>query len=297
MLKMEELKLFVAVVEAQSISSGADRLSLPKSNVSRRIKQLEESLGVKLIERTPRLFKLTEAGTSFYQGSIELLQNAESLTQKVSQQQTHPSGRLRICGPSALNLLMMKDSLVTFTDQYPDIQLEFLSSGIKRNIHEDNIDLLITINRPKDSSLIAMPLMEVRLRFYASPAYLEKNGAPQHPNELGHHRCLGSLNQDMERMPWRYLDNGSYKNLAINHHHYSDSGPISREMAEQGLGVVLLPDFICKQAEQAGRLVALFNGEIASIDEIYALYSSRTLLPTKTRVFLEHLREHHRNQL
>ena len=215
MLKMEELGLFVAVVEAKSITAGAEKLGLPKSNASRRIKQLEESLGVKLIDRTPRIFKLTEPGLTFYQGAIELLQNADTLTKQVTQQQALPSGRLRICGPSALTHLMLKQSLKDFTEQYPDIRLEFLSGGHKRSMYEENIDLLITINRPKDSSLIATPLMKVRLHFYASPDYLEQHGAPKKPEQLNHRSCIGSLNQELEKMPWRYIQRGKLKSLHV----------------------------------------------------------------------------------
>jgi DNA-binding transcriptional LysR family regulator len=282
----------VAVVEAQSITAGAEKLGLPKSNVSRRIKQLEESLGVKLIERSSRLFKLTESGADFYTGAITMLQNAAALTEQVTAKQTLPSGRLRMCGPSALTHIMLQDTLIEFTATYPDIQLEFLSGGHKRSMQEENIDLLITINPPKDSTLIASPLMKVRLRFYASPNYLEQHGEPKTPEELEQHQCLGSLNQDLERMPWRYLKKGKYKGLKINHQYYSDSGPICRDMAEQGLGIALIPDFICKDAVAAGRLIPLFNGKIESIDQIYALYSSRTLLPTKTRVLLDHLKQY-----
>lgn len=291
MLKMEELGLFVAVVEAQSITAGAEKLGLPKSNVSRRIKQLEESLGVKLIDRTPRIFKLTEPGLAFYKGAIDLLQNAEMLTQQVAAQQVLPSGRLRICGPSALTHLMLKKSLLDFTEQYPDIHLEFLSGGHKRSMYEENIDLLITINSPKDSSLISTLLMKVRLHFYASPGYIKQHGAPQKPEQLSQYCCIGSLNQDLEKMPWRYADKGKLKTLSVTPRYYSDSGPITRNMVELGLGIALLPDFICEDSVKQGKLLPLFDGEIESIDEIYALYSSRKHLPTKTRLFLDHLKQ------
>lgn len=290
MLKIEELGLFVAVVEAQSITAGAERLGVPKSNVSRRIKQLEESLDVKLIERTSRIFKLTESGLVFYKGAIDLLQNAEMLTRQVTAKQALPSGRLRICGPSALSHLMLQKSLREFTEKYPDIHLEFLSGGHKRSMYEENIDLLITINSPKDSSLIATPLMKVRLHFYANPDYIERQGIPQEPEDLSQYSCIGSLNQDLEKMPWRYVDRGKLKTLNVTPRYYSDSGPIARNMAELGLGVALLPDFICEEAVKSGKLIPLFDGEVESIDEIYALYSSRKHLPAKTRTFLEYLK-------
>lgn len=291
MLKMDELALFVAVVEAQSITAGAEQLGLPKSNISRRVKQLEESLGVKLIDRSPRVFKLTEPGLAFYKGAIDLLQNAETLTQQVTQKQTLPSGRLRICGPSALTHLMLKKTIRDFIEQYPNIRLEFLSGAHKRSMYEENIDLLITINRPKDSSLIATSLMKVRLSFYASPDYLKQCGTPVKPDELSQHSCIGSLNQDLKKIPWRYAVNGKLQTLDISARYYSDSGPISRDMVEIGLGVALLPDFLCEDAVRQGKLVRLFEGKYESISQIYALYSSRKLLPTKTRLFLDHLKQ------
>jgi DNA-binding transcriptional LysR family regulator len=291
MLKMGELVLFVAVVEAQSITGGAEKLGLPKSNISRRMKQLEESLGVKLIDRTPRVFKLTDPGLAFYQGAIDLLQSAEALTQQVTRQQALPSGRLRICGPSALTHLILRKSLRGFTEHYPDIQLEFLSGAHKRSMYEENIDLLITINRPKDSSLIATSLMQVGLGFYASPDYLKQHAAPDKPEQLSQHSCIGSLNQNLEKMPWRYAASGKLKTLDLTPRYYSDSGSISRDMAELGLGVALLPHFICEEAVKQGKLVTLFDGKYGPVDQIYALYSSRKHLPAKTRLFLDHLKQ------
>jgi DNA-binding transcriptional LysR family regulator len=294
MFTMDELNLYVTVVEAQGISASADRLGLPKSNVSRRLKLLEESLGVKLIERSSRVFRLTGAGRRFYAGSLEMLQRAEQLTEEVTRRQVSPSGRLRVCGPSAITHWLLKNGLNEFCAAYPEVELEFLSGGHKRGMLEEDIDLLIQINRPKDSSLVAVPLMKTTINFYASPGYLATHGHPKQPQELVEHRCVGSLNQDLERMPWRYLRRGKIKTLSVTHSHYSDSGPIAREMAEQGMGVALLPDFVCTDAVESGRLVRVFGGKYQSLDEIYLLYSGRHLLPGKTRAFIDFLQNRYR---
>jgi DNA-binding transcriptional LysR family regulator len=291
---MAELNLYVTVVEAQGISASADRLGLPKSNVSRRLKLLEESLGVKLIERSSRVFRLTGAGKQFYTGALDMLQRAEQLTEEVTREQVLPSGRLRICGPSAITNWLLENGLNEFCNTYPEVELELLSGGHKRGMLEENIDLLIQINRPKDSSLVAIPLMKAAVSFYASPAYLETRGNPNQPDELVGHSCIGSLNQDLERMPWRYIKRGKFNTLSVTPSHYSDSGPIAREMAEQGMGVALLPDFICTDAVASGRLVNLFGGQYRSVDQIYVLYSGRHLLPGKTRVFIDFLQDRYR---
>lgn len=294
MLTMDQLNLYVTVVEAQGISASADRLGLPKSNVSRRLKLLEESIGVKLIERSSRVFRLTEAGKRLYTGAHDLLQRAEQLTEEVTREQVLPSGRLRICGPSAVTHWLLENGLNEFCAMYPDVELELLSGSHKHSMLDQNIDLLIQINRPKDSSLVAIPLMKAAISFYASPGYLETHGDPSRPEELVNHHCIGSLNQDLERMPWHYLKGGKYNTLSITHSHYSDDGPVARVMAEQGMGVALLPDFICAEAVAGGRLVTLFGGKYRSLDEIYLLYSGRHLLPGKCRVFIDFLQERYR---
>jgi DNA-binding transcriptional LysR family regulator len=291
---MDQLNLYVTVVEAQGISACADRLGLPKSNVSRRLKLLEESIGVKLIERSSRVFRLTEAGKRLYTGAHDMLQRAEQLTEEVTRKQVLPSGRLRICGPSAVTHWLLENGLNEFCTMYPDVELELLSGGHKHSMLEQNIDLLIQINRPKDSSLVAIPLMKAAVSFYASPAYLETHGDPKRPEDLVNHHCIGSLNQDLERMPWRYLRGGKYNTLSVTHSHYSDDGLVARAMVEQGMGVALLPDFICAEAVAGGRLVTLFGGKYRSLDEIYLLYSGRHLLPGKSRVFIDFLQERYR---
>lgn len=291
---LDELKLYVAIVEAQGISASADRLGLPKSNVSRRLKLLEQSLGVKLIERSSRVFRLTRAGGRFYTGALGMLQQAEQLTEEVTRERVLPSGRLRICGPSAITHWLLENGLNEFCQAYPGVELELLSGGHKGSMLEENIDLLIHINRPKDSSLVAIPLMKISIGFYACPAYLETHGHPKKPEDLARHQCIGSLNQDLARMPWRYLWRGKYVTLPVTHSHYSDSGEIALRMAEQGMGVVVLPDFICADAVKAGRLLSLFGGKYRSLDEIYLLYSGRHLLHGKTRAFIDFLQDRYR---
>lgn len=294
MFALDELNLYVTLVEAQGITACADRLNMTKSSVSRRLKDLETSLGVKLVERNPRVFKVTQAGREFYAGAQEILQRAEQLQVDVTREQTSPSGRLRIFAPSTLTRWLLEHGLADFSRNYPDIQLEFLSGGHKRSMLEDNIDLMIHINRPKDSSLVAVPLMKVSLDFYASPGYLDAHGHPQKPADLSEHQCIGSLNLDLERTPWRYIDKNKMHALSVNHSHYSDTGAIARSMAEQGLGIVLLPEFVCAESVQQGLLESVFSGKYRSQNELFVMYSGRNLLPSKTRLFLDYLQENHR---
>jgi DNA-binding transcriptional LysR family regulator len=293
MLKTEELSLFVAIIEAQSITAAAEKLGLPKSNVSRRLKQLEQSLQVKLIERNSRLFKPTQAGITFYQGAIDILQRTHQLDSQMSQQQNQLSGLLRISSSSALIHLMLPSCINEFSQRYPNIQLEFITGSYKRSLLEDSIDLQLTIDRSKDSSLIATPIMKVKSHFYASPQYLLQHSTPDTPEQLSQHQRIGCLKQGLEKIAWRYFSEGKYQFLNLSFNHSSDSAAICREMVELGMGIAQLPEFVCADAVKRGQLVPLFDDSMAFVVDIYAVYSSRDLLPMKTRVLVDFLKQYY----
>ncbi len=290
-VKFEDLEIFVAIVEANSISRAADNLGVPKSRVSRHLKELEEELGERLLDRTTRRIRLTEAGERFYQGSLQVLDNLEALRTEVIRDESKIDGRLSVFAPVEFMSQVLDAHLGEFSRRYPALELEFLSGAARPDLLHDRLDVIIHPDAPEDSSFVAQQLCRGRTDYYASPAYLTEQGQPQHPSELYHHSCIAELSQSRQPRPWLYRDQREVREVRILPRYRCDSIATVCSLARQGLGVAMLPVFYGAESVADGTLVQLFDGKYEVAHEIYAIYSSRRLKPRKLEVFLDFLKE------
>lgn len=290
-IKIADLEVFIAIVEAESISRAADNLGVPKSNVSRHLKQLEEELDVRLLQRTTRSIRLTEAGETFYRGAQDILGNLESLRTQVVADDSTLRGRLSVFAPVEFMADLLHQQLGLFHSRYPGLELEFLSGAARPDLLHDRLDLIIHPDVPEDSSYIAVKLCRGRTNFFASPEYLAQHGTPQHPSELYHHCCIAELTQDRQPRPWLYRERGELREARICPSYRCDSLTMVCSLVEQGLGVAMLPVFHCRNALANGTVVTLFEGQHEVAHDVYGIYSSRRLKPRRLEVFLDFLRE------
>ena len=151
----EDLRLFINVVEAGSFTGAAEQEDLPTSTLSRRIRKLEDELGVRLLERTTRRLRLTELGEEFYQRSLHIVEEADTARSILQRKQDKPSGRLRIYAPAEFTRVHFQDVLPAFAEQHPDMTIEVFTSDGGRDLVHSRIDVLIHIEEPEDSSYIA----------------------------------------------------------------------------------------------------------------------------------------------
>lgn len=267
-------------------------LDTPTSNVSRHLRRLEESLGVRLLDRTTRSQALTEAGERFYAGSQELVQKLEHMCWEVAGDDRDLKGRISVFAPEDVLRLLLKDQLRKFNQDYPDLEFEFLSGAMRPDLLHDRLDLILHPDVPADSSFISIKLFEVPTDFYASAGYLADKPILKHPGDLRHHQCIAELTQDRRPRPWIYSDGGKIATVAINAEYLCDSLPLVREMAECDYGVAMLPVFVGDESVSRGRLVRIFDGkDHAAYHAVYAIHSSRRLMSRKLQVFLDFLKE------
>lgn len=267
-------------------------LDTPTSNVSRHLRRLEETLGVRLLERTTRSQALTEAGERFYSGSQELLQKLEDMCVEVAGDDRGLKGRLSVFAPEDVLRLLLKDQLRLFNEKYPDLEFEFLSGAMRPDLLHDRLDLILHPDVPADSSFIAIKLFEVPTDFYASAGYFADKTMPEHPSELRNYQCIAELTQDRQPRPWIYSDGGEIATVPINAEYLCDSLPLVREMAECDYGVAMLPVFVGEESVARRRLVRVFAGKgHAAYHAVYAIHSSRRLVSRKLEVFLAFLKE------
>jgi DNA-binding transcriptional LysR family regulator len=288
-IKFNDLEIFIAIVEAKSISRAADNLDVPKSHISRHLKELEEGLNTRLLDRTTRSVSLTEAGETFYLGAQRIIDNMEALRSQLITDDATVSGRLSVFAPVDFMSRVLDRHLGEFSRRYPSLELEFLSGAARPDLLHDRLDLIIHPDAPDDSSFVGIKLCTARTGYFASPAYLAEHGQPQHPSELRHHSCIAELRQDRHQRPWLYHDGREIKEVRIKPRYRCDALATVTSLVEQGLGIAMLPVFSCEAMVAEGKLQALFDRQHEISRDVFAIYSSRRLKPRKLEVFLDFL--------
>lgn len=285
------MAVFARVVEAESFSAAARQLGLSKSAVSKQVSRLEDGLGLRLLNRTTRRLSLTEAGAVFFAGCQRMLAEAEAATRAITHLAASPRGRLKINAPMSFGTYHVSPALPAFMARYPELQIEMELNDRLVDLVEEGFDVSIRIMRLQDSSLIARRLAPNRSILCAAPAYIAARGTPLAVEDLKDHTCL-LYSYQATGDTWRLHGPGGERRLRVLGPLRINNGDALLEAAIGGLGIALLPSFICGEALRAGRLVHLLPewGE-AQDSAIHAVYpASRNLLP-KVRVFVDFLAE------
>lgn len=292
-MNLNDVRLFLRVVETNSFTAAAETLGIQKSTISRRIRQLEDDLGVRLLQRTTRKLKLTEEGQELFERCRPLIEELEQLPDLVSAHHTEPQGRLRITMPPELAIFLMKDVIADFMNRYPKINLEIELSTRVVDLIEEGIDLALRVGELMDSSLIARKISGVTSGLYAAPGYLKKHGNPKTPDDLPQHHCLRRLTSSLQ---WSFdnWDNG--KPIAIPARLKANNLTFLRDMAIQEMGIARIPKAFCRSQVEQGLLVPVLEQYHLPGSEIHALYPSRRHLNPKVRLFIDHMLAHMEDQ-
>jgi DNA-binding transcriptional LysR family regulator len=286
----EEMQHFVRIVEAGSISKAAEQLGLAKSGVSRRLAELESRLGVRLLNRTTRRSSLTDAGKSYYQGAVKLLSDVAELDALVADSEASLQGSLRLAAPLSFGLGHLAPAIEEFISVHPGVRIDIDFSDRQIDLVAQGVDLAIRIAELRDSSLKARRICPVRLMLCASPAYLERHGAPGSPQELVQHRVL---HYDIGGGPVLRLADGrgGEQSLSVQPALVANNGDFLRDMAIAGHGIVLAPTFIAWQAVAMGDLVPLLQAFWPPPLNAYAVYPQGRYLSRRARAFIDFLAE------
>lgn len=283
------MAVFAAVVEAGSLSAAARTLGVAKSSVSKQISRLEDELGVRLLNRTTRRLSLTEAGTAFYQGCRRVVAEAEAARQTVTHLAAAPRGTLKVNAPMSFGFRHVGPWLPDFMARYPELAVELVLNDRVVDLVEEGFDLGIRIATLADSSLIARRLAPSRRVLCAAPAYLERHGVPLSIEDLRDHECLLYSYQTSGDI-WRLSGPGGERALAVRGRLRVNNGDALLAAAVGGLGITLLPSFICSEALRAREVVQVlpeWNETAASA--IHAVFPANRNLSPKVRVFVDYL--------
>ena len=295
MTDLNEIRYFVLVAQTRSFTKAAERLSVPKSTVSRAILRLEERLGIQLIERTTRSVRLTEVGRLYLTHCQRVMDEAEQADLAVGAMLARPKGKLRVGAPVAFARFVLGPLLNEFLAMYPELRIHIeLLSGNGRN-HDEGLDLVVRAGPLEDSGWLVKPLMKVRLGIYASPAFLKRNKRPESPAELRQLPCIvtscGPLGEAEDFALWRLRRNNEVREIGVDARVSVPDPSVHRQLALAGAGVALLGHAEVVADLKQRRLVNLLPEWEPESIELYALYPSRLTASPKVRALLEFLQQ------
>jgi len=282
------MRMYVAVVDGGSFAAAADKLEISRAMISKQIQKLEEHLGTRLMNRTTRRLSLTETGRAFYDRSQQILQDVEEAEQVAGDLTRTPQGVLRVTIPLSYGQHRLATIIGDYTQAYPEVQLDIALSDRKVDLVEDGFDLAVRIGELPQSDLIARKLGGVRSIVCASPGYVARHGAPNTPQELGAHACLG-YSLTGSGTDWRFETPDGPLVVPITGPIRADNGDIIRLAALSGAGILFQPHFIVDADLAAGRLVQLLPQWQSAELGVYAVYPSRKHLSAKVRTFVDFL--------
>jgi DNA-binding transcriptional LysR family regulator len=282
--QMEDLKLYVQVVEQGSISKAASILRIAKSAVSRRISILEERYSSVLIDRTPGKWEITKVGLDLYQRSRALVAEFEEVNEDFTSLHAQISGPLNISIPRDFGLNYLRQKLFEFQGKYPNIKLSIDFDDRFVDLETENYDFAIRITAQADTKYISKRIGAIRRYLCASPEYLSLNGTPQNLEELQVHSLLHYGNT--KRGNWTFqTSDRKEKSIKFSPTISSNSGQFLGEAALNNIGISMLPDFIADKYIDTGQLKTILPQYSLSPYEIYLTHLGSRRLNRRMRAF------------
>ena len=284
--------MFVKVVEKGSFTAAAQALGVPKATLSRKVTELEQRLGTRLLKRTTRKLGLTEAGTLYFEHGARIARELGEAESAVSQLNSAPRGWLRFTAPYSLGTDAITPLLPEFMARYPDVRVEMFLSNDKLDLVASDMDLALRVGVLPDSTLSARKLATLQLHLYASPDYLTRHGEPLEPADLEHHRALAFLTHRRNgRFYWDLYDGPRHAEVPVSPVLVANDPPSLFNSVVSGVGLALLPESFGKPAVEQGRLRRLLNPWSGPAVDLNAVFPPGRMQTPKVRAFVDYLSE------
>jgi DNA-binding transcriptional LysR family regulator len=290
-MDLNRIATFVRVVETESFTAAARALQVSKSSISRVVSQLEEELGVRLLQRTTRKLRLTDAGRAYYARARHALAELDEATVDVAEMGEEPRGVVRLTAPIDISLMLLGEIVRSFTLKYPLIHVDLSLTSRVVDLVEEGFDLALRGGILEDSTLIARKVGATALGLFASPEYVGLHGQPKTLTELATHACV-LFRARGGKANWRLNGPNGEESVEVTGPISSDDFAFTRRAIELGMGIGAFPLFMAGGCPNPGALVrilpdyTLFEG-----GSLYVVMPSMRHVPARVTLFREHLIE------
>ncbi|ASP35029.1 LysR family transcriptional regulator [Labrenzia sp. VG12] len=295
-MELSTLKTALLVRDLGSFAAVARLLDLDASSVSRVIAQLEQDVGFRLFQRSTRSLAPTGEGELYLNRIAPLVEELDAAGDEARSTSVSPRGTLRVTASISFVQECLMPVLPAFRDRYPEIDLEILASDANLDLRADGIDLAVRFGQMPKGDWIVSKLMATSYRVVASPAYLEKTGRPEHPDELSERECIRFAIPGFKTYwQFRERENEDAFSVPVGGATVISNALSIRSAARSGMGVALLPIMLVQRDLDNGTLVDLFPDHACAASSFetaaWLLYPSRSYLPQKVRVMIDFLKE------
>lgn len=289
---LNSLSAFLAVAEARNFRVAAERLGVTRSAVSQSLRKLEDALGIALVLRTTRSVRLTEAGEALHGRISPALADVKAALAGAKDRDAAPSGQLRLAVSSIAERFLAGPLLASFADTCPGVQLDVTVTDDEFDIVAAGFDAGVRLGEVIEQDMIAVPASgDQRQLVVASPSYLDRHGAPSHPRELVHHRCIGwRPSPDVAPYRWDFEEDGRRFDVALNPQVTTNDMRVMLNTALAGGGFTLGLEETFRSHMERGKLVAVLTAFCPPFPGFFLYYPDRRNHAPKLRAFVDHVR-------
>lgn len=284
-----DLRFFVTLTESGALAEAARRMDVTASAVSQRLRQLENRLGVQLVQRSTRRFSLTDEGELFYTKALTLLAELDALIDSLRARSGEVAGTLHVRGPLGFGRQHLAGALADFHSQHPKLVVALTLSDVPPAADADRFDLIVHIGDLANSSMVAYPIAPNTRILCASPDYLARHAPPQRPEELTGHQCLVLRENEEDVSLWRFRKGRTDAAVRIAPAMSSNDGDVTRQWALTGKGIIMRSEWDVAEHLASGRLVRLLDGWRLPDADIVALIPQRHGVSARVKLFLAFL--------
>jgi len=290
---LQEMAIFVKVVETGSFSETARQLGNTPSAISRAISRLERALGTRLLQRTTRKLRLSESGTQVYAYCLEMVNAAQAVIDNSGKFNSEPHGTVRISVPKAVGHYLLHPHIPEFLERYPKVDVQMLLEDKLIDFIDDEIDLAIRITNEPSLGLKGRKLIEIDHVIVATAEYLEKNGVPQQPQDLKEHQCI-YLGEQASDSKWKFQKENKTTSVSVKGRYSANHTGIRLDAALKHMGIASLPYFVARHALETQALIQVLPDwyfKTYYSGDAWLLYPPTRYLAPKIEVFIHFLAE------
>lgn len=291
MLDLNELSVFIRVVDEGSFTGAGKVLGMPKSRVSRMVADLEDKLGARLLQRTTRQLSLTEVGAAYYNRCRHLVVEILDTHEMIADREENPQGILRIASPMNSGTTIMGRYASRFQALYPDIRVELVHYDESVNLIQEGFDVGLFQGEMPDSTLIGRQILDADSVLCASPSYLKKIGYPQHPRDIIGLDCIKLGTGPQDQVHELVSDSGESCSISLRPKLITNTMDTALGAILQGGGIGSIPYLLAIEYILTGQLVPIFHNWQLKPVPVTLAYPSRQYLPRKVRVFIDFIVE------